>query len=108
MRALYGRLGAFVANRRSVLHARLDYLPSIAYDAGKGEPMGLTNQMRAAIDESGVTRYRIAQDTGIDESTLAKFYHGTRGLSQDNLERLCDYLQLRLVVDNRPAKKRKR
>ena len=57
-------------------------------------PMKMTDQVRQAIDDSGITRYRIAQDTGIDESTLAKFYHGTRGLSLDNLDLLCDYLGL--------------
>ena len=66
----------------------------------------LTDQIRRAIDQSGLTRYRIAQDTGIDESTLAKFYNGTRGLSLDNLDLLCGYLKLRVVMD-RTAKKGK-
>ncbi len=66
----------------------------------------MTDQIRRAIDESGLTRYRIAHDTGIDESTLAKFYHGQRGLSLDNLDRLCGYLRLRIVMD-RKAKRGK-
>ena len=64
----------------------------------------MTDQVRQAIDTSGLTRYRIAQDTGIDESTLAKFYHGTRGLSLDNLDRLCAYLKLRIVMDRKTKK----
>ena len=67
----------------------------------------LTDQLRQAIDDSGMTRYRIAQETGIDESTLAKFYHGTRGLSLDNLDLLCEYLGLRIVMDRKPKKKGK-
>ncbi len=67
----------------------------------------MTDQVRRAIDDSGVTRYRIAQDTGIDESSLAKFYHGTRGLTQDNLDRLFEYLGLRVVMDRKPTKKGK-
>ena len=67
----------------------------------------MTDQIRQAIDDSGLTRYRIAQDTGIDESTLAKFYHGTRGLSLDNLDRLCEYLGLRIMMERKPAKKGK-
>jgi transcriptional regulator with XRE-family HTH domain len=66
----------------------------------------LTDQIRRAIDDSGITRYRIAQETGIDESTLAKFYNGTRGLSLDNLDLLCGYLKLRVTL-GRKAKKGK-
>ena len=61
----------------------------------------MTDQVRQAIDDSGLTRYRIAQDTGIDESTLAKFYHGTRGLSLDNLDLLCERLGLRFIQDQK-------
>jgi len=64
----------------------------------------MTDQLRKAIDDSGLTRYRIAQDTGIDESTLAKFYHAKRGLSQDSLDRLFEYLGLRIVADKPQAK----
>ena len=67
----------------------------------------MTDQMRQAIDDSGLTRYRIAQDTGIDESTLAKFYNGKRGLSLENLDRLFEYLGLRIVMDRKPIKKGK-
>ena len=67
----------------------------------------MTDRVRQAIDDSGLTRYRIAQDTGIDESTLAKFYHGTRGLSLDNLDLLCEYLGLRIVAERKPTKKGK-
>ena len=45
----------------------------------------LTDQLRQAIDDSGLTRYRIAQETGISESTLSKFYLGQRGLSMEAL-----------------------
>ena len=65
----------------------------------------MTDQIRRAIDDSGLTRYRIAQDTGIDESALAKFYHGTRGLSLDNLDLLCEYLGLRIVAECKAKKK---
>ena len=64
----------------------------------------MTDQVRQAIDDSGLTRYRIAQDTGIDESTLAKFYHGTRGLSLDNLDLLCEYLGLQVVKTRRRSR----
>jgi transcriptional regulator with XRE-family HTH domain len=87
----------------------LDHSPGIQYDArmAKRRAKKMTDQVRQAIGDSGLTRYRIAQDTGIDESTLAKFFHGTRGLSLDNLDRLCEYLGLRIVMDRKPTKRGK-
>ena len=67
----------------------------------------LSDQIRQAIEDSGLTRYRIAQDTGIDESTLSKFHNGQRGLSTDVLDRLGEYLGLRIVMDRKPNKKGK-
>ena len=45
----------------------LDQMPSIAYNLvmTKQRSKNLTDQIRQAIDDSGLTRYRIAQDTGI-------------------------------------------
>lgn len=64
---------------------------------GKRRNDGLADQIRRAIDASGVTRHRIAKETGIDESALAKFYAGKRGLSLDSLEKLWAFLGLRAV-----------
>ncbi|MDA1326292.1 MAG: helix-turn-helix transcriptional regulator [Proteobacteria bacterium] len=72
----------------------------------KRRPKKLTDQIRQAIDDSGLTRYRIAQDTGIDESALAKFYNRKRGLSLDNLDELCGYLGLRITADTRPSQRK--
>ncbi len=47
----------------------------------------VSDQIRQAIDDSGLTRYRIAQETGISETALALFYNGHRGLSMKALER---------------------
>ncbi len=67
----------------------------------------LTDQLRQVIDESGLTRYQIAKATGIDESALAKFYNGHRGLSMDALNALGEFLQLRITLGRRPDKKGK-
>ena len=74
-------------------------------DMAKRRSKKMTDQVRQGIDDSGLTRYRIAKDTGIDESSLAKFYNGLRGLSLDNMDQLCEYLDLRIVKDRKPAKK---
>lgn len=77
------------------------YLPN-----GKGSDMmrcmGLLDSIRDAIDASGKTRYRIAQDSGIAESMLSRLMSGERGLSIDALERLTAYLDLEILV--RPKK----
>lgn len=58
----------------------------------------LTNQLRAAIDQSGLTRYRISKETGISEPSLSKFYLGQRGLSMDALNALAECLQITIHV----------
>jgi transcriptional regulator with XRE-family HTH domain len=65
----------------------------------------LTDQLRQAIDDCGLTRYEIAKQTGIDESALAKFYNGHRGLSMEALNALGEFLQLKIVLGRKPSKK---
>jgi transcriptional regulator with XRE-family HTH domain len=65
----------------------------------------LTDQLRQVIDDSGLTRYQIAKATGIDESALAKFYNGHRGLSMDALNALGEFLQLTITLGREPDKK---
>jgi DNA transposition AAA+ family ATPase len=67
----------------------------------------LTEQLRQAIDDSGLTRYQIAKETGIDESALAKFYNGHRGLGMDALNALGECLRLKITMGRRPGKARK-
>jgi hypothetical protein len=62
----------------------------------------LTDQLRQAIDDSGLTRYQLARATGIDESALAKFYTGHRGLSMNALG---EFLQLTITLGRKPDKK---
>lgn len=65
----------------------------------------LTDQLRQAIDDSGLTRYRIAQETGIGEATLSKFYLGQRGLSMKALNALGEFLELKITLGRKPNKK---
>jgi len=67
----------------------------------------LTDQLRQAIDDCGLTRYQIAKQTGIDESALAKFYNGHRGLSMEALNALGEFLQLKITLGRKPGKKGK-
>ena len=67
----------------------------------------LTDQLRRAIDDSGLTRYQIAKETGIDESALAKFYNGHRGLSMEALNALGEFLQLTIHLGRKPRSTKK-
>ena len=80
---------------------------AIMTDMAKRRTAKLSDQVRRAIDESGLTRYAIAKATGIDESALAKFFHGERGLSLASLDQLGEYLCLRIVMDGKPKGKGK-
>lgn len=71
------------------------------------KPKTLTDQLRQAIDDCGLTRYRIAKETGVSESTLSKFYLGQRGLSMDALNALGECLQLTINLGRKPDTKGK-
>ena len=65
----------------------------------------VSDQPRQVIDDSGLTRYRIAQETGISETALALFYNGHRGLSMKALNALGEFLQLKITLGRKPEKK---
>ena len=60
-----------------------------------GKPFSET--LRAALRNAPDTRYRISKETGIPQTNLSRFVHGTRGLSLSNLDILCEHLGLQLV-----------
>jgi hypothetical protein len=67
--------------------------------SAKGKTNSLSDQLRQAIKASGLTRYSIWQQTGIDQGTLSKFMAGGRGLSLGSIDKLACLLRLRLVAD---------
>jgi transcriptional regulator with XRE-family HTH domain len=58
----------------------------------------LTAALKSAIAHSGLTRYRIAKDTGILETSLSRFMRGETSLRLDKADVLAEYLGLELVV----------
>ena len=61
----------------------------------------LVERLKAAIAESGLTRYKLAQAADVEESALSRFFHGKRSLSLEAASRLADVLNLEL----RPRRK---
>ena len=64
----------------------------------------LSDQIRRAIDASGMSRYAIAKAIKLDQSVLSRFMAGTSGLSVETLDRLGQLLGLRIVAEDQAAK----
>lgn len=71
------------------------------------KPQKLTDQLRQAMADSGLTRYRISQETGVSEPTLSKFHLRQRGLSMEALDALAEFLEITIRVGRKPAKQQK-
>ncbi|HEY1378992.1 MAG TPA: helix-turn-helix transcriptional regulator [Gemmataceae bacterium] len=58
----------------------------------------LSDQVRRAVDASGLSRYRISKEIGVAESTMSRFMAGRTGLSMEYLDRLADLLGLNITA----------
>ena len=59
----------------------------------------LSEQMRHAIKQSGKSRYAISHETGIAQSVLSRFVNGKTDLSTPSLEKICECIGARIVVE---------
>lgn len=66
----------------------------------------LLDEIRKAIEASGLTRYQIAKETGIAQSQLSRLVNGERGLSVEAIERLAHYLDLEIVIRHKRRKEK--
>jgi hypothetical protein len=65
----------------------------------------IVDQLRQAIQTSWKTRYRLALESQTNQSTLARFIRGERGLNLETAARLCEVLGLKLRLARRRMKK---
>jgi len=74
------------------------------------DPMAtISDQLRQAIAAAakvGISRYRISQKTGVEQSALSRFVHGKQGLDLSSIDRLAAFLELQLVKTPRSEKGR--
>lgn len=63
-----------------------------------------SDQLRRAVDESGLSRYRIAKEIGVSESLLSRFMAG-RWLGQETADALADLLGLNVTAGKPRTKK---
>jgi plasmid maintenance system antidote protein VapI len=63
----------------------------------------LTDQLKDAVAESGLSVYEIAKATGIPQPVLHRFVAGDRPtIRLDTAEKLATYFAMRLTVPKRP------
>ena len=65
----------------------------------------LSEQLRRAIQQSELSRYRIAKESGVSQSVLSLFCSGKRGLSLKAADALVRLLDLELKPRNQQTKK---
>jgi plasmid maintenance system antidote protein VapI len=58
----------------------------------------LSDQLRAAVDNSGLSRYRICRDIEVPQSSMSRFMAGKSGLSLEVLDRLGELLGLTITM----------
>lgn len=61
----------------------------------------VSDQLRRFIRDSGISRYKLCELSGVDPSHLHRFYHGSGGLSTDTLDKICEALGLCLTKSDR-------
>lgn len=64
----------------------------------------VSDQIREAIDESEMTRYRISAETGIPQAVLSRFMAGKSGISSGTIDKLAELLELEVVKRSRRTK----
>ncbi|MDD4889886.1 MAG: helix-turn-helix transcriptional regulator [Phycisphaerae bacterium] len=58
----------------------------------------LSDQIRKAIADSGLTRYAISKATGVGQDILSRFMTGKGGLTLDTLEKLAGPLGIKIII----------
>jgi ribosome-binding protein aMBF1 (putative translation factor) len=64
----------------------------------------LSEQLRSAIRDSGMSRYAVAKAIGLDPSVMSRFMAGKSGLSVETIDKLGTLLGLQLVTIKKPVK----
>lgn len=67
-------------------------------------PTGVSDALRRAIEDSGLSSRQLAEDSGIDESIVIRFRSGERSLELRSVDALADRLGLELSYKKLPKK----
>jgi hypothetical protein len=66
-----------------------------------GRKHRFSDELRDAVNASGLSRYAICKAIGLDQSAMSRFMRGKGGMSIACLDRLADLLELRIVAGRR-------
>lgn len=61
-------------------------------------------ELRAAIEASGLTPYELAKRSGVDRSQIYRLQQGARSVGVDTLEKLCAELGIEVVLKKKRGK----
>jgi transcriptional regulator with XRE-family HTH domain len=67
-----------------------------------------SDQVRAAVDASGRSRYAICKAIGLNQGAMSRFMAGKGGVSLETLDKLAELLGLSIVAGQAPARGRRR
>jgi len=67
----------------------------------------LSEQLRSAILNADVSRYRIAKETGLTEAGLSRFVNRVSGLSLESIDKIGNYLRIEITTPNKTLRTRK-
>jgi len=57
----------------------------------------LSEELRRAVDASGLSRERICRRTGIDRAAMSRFIYGQQAIGPDRADKLAHLLKLDIV-----------
>jgi plasmid maintenance system antidote protein VapI len=70
--------------------------------------MTLTEQLREAVNSSGLTLYRVAVDAGLPYAVVHRFATSQRSISLETADKLAELFGMRLTRPKRPKPKQGR
>ena len=59
--------------------------------------MKIAELLLKTIKTCGISRYKISEDTGIEQAALSRFVHGKRTINLETAEKLCEYFGFELM-----------
>lgn len=95
-----------VANRQEVGSGSKNDTARNPDDTLGGTAGGFTNEIRRQIRSCGLTPYRIAKQTGIPPGNMCRFLAGKTGLRLAAVDRIAEFLHLRVCSDGTMRQRR--
>lgn len=70
--------------------------------------MTLTESLKRAIADSGLSHYRISKETGVDASVLDRFVSGERDITLSTADKLAAFFKIDVKLSKPPTRTRRR